>query len=65
MLLVSNLSIAENLAKQDKFLQSFKPSVFYDRGEQYNNAVKRQIYIMDRMEELGIKSELDREHFRE
>lgn len=55
----------QNLVKQDKFLQSFKPSVFYDRGEQYNNAVKRQIYIMDRMEELGIKSELDREHFRE
>ncbi|XP_076086373.1 peroxisomal acyl-coenzyme A oxidase 1-like [Mytilus galloprovincialis] len=55
----------QNIVLQDKFLQSFRPTEFYDRDGQYNNAVRRQIYIMDRLEELGIKSETDRLNFRE
>ncbi|OPL21197.1 peroxisomal x3 acyl-coenzyme a oxidase 1-like isoform, partial [Mytilus galloprovincialis] len=55
----------QNIVLQDKFLQSFKPTEFYDRDGQYNNAVRRQIYIMDRLEELGFRSETDRLNFRE
>lgn len=57
--------VLENAAIQDQVLRGFKPWAFQSRIEQYETALQKYIYMMKKLDEMGVTDPLERMYYQE
>lgn len=55
----------ENAAIQDQVLRGSKPWAFQSRIEQYETALQMYIYMMNKLDEMGVTDPLERMYYQE
>lgn len=55
----------ENAAIQDQVLRGSKPWAFQSRVEQYETALQMFIYMMKKLDEMGVTDPLERMYYQE
>lgn len=55
----------ENVAIQDQVLARAKPWAFQDRMEQYETALWKQLYMTQKLDEMGISDPMERMYYTE